>query len=131
MASRALPRSAFLRLFTPVAITATLALTLAAGGHAASPPAEPLGQEISSSQSSVTIYGATWCSACKSLESKLNDRRVPFDVIDVDRNREAYDRARSASGMGSGIPLTNVMKGSSQWFQGDNADAIERAYKGE
>jgi hypothetical protein len=33
--------------------------------------------------------------------------------------------------MGSGIPLTNVMKGSSQWFQGDNADAIERAYKGE
>lgn len=131
MVSRRFPRFAILRIFTPVAIAATLAITLAAGGHAASRPSESLGQEISSSQSSVTVYGANWCSACRSLESKLNERRIPFDVIDVDKNREAYDRARSASGMGSGIPLTHIAKGGSRWVQGDDADAIERAYKGD
>lgn len=124
MASHSFPRISFLRLFTPVAIAATLVLT-------GSRPSATERAAISSSQSSVTIYGATWCSACRSLESKLNERRIPFDIIDVDKHRELYDRARNASGMGSGIPLTHITQNTSTWVQGDDADAIERAYKGE
>lgn len=131
MASRLFPRF-FFHIFTPVAIAATLALTLAAGSHAASGSfAPPPRAGISSSQSSVTVYGASWCSACRSLEAKLNERRIPFDMIDVDKNREAYDRARNASGMGSGIPLTHVTQNTSTWIQGDDADAVERAFKGD
>jgi mycoredoxin len=127
MASRPAPRIFLLRLLAPVAVAATLT----AGGHAASRPSAPPRVEISSSQSSVTVYGASWCSACRSLEAKLNERRIPFDMIDVDKNREAYERARNASGMGSGIPLSHITQNTSTWVQGDDVDAIERAYKGD
>ena len=131
MAIRPFPRF-FFHIFTPVAIAATLALTLTAGSHAASDSfAPPPRAGISSSQSSVTVYSATWCSACRSLEAKLNERRIPFDTVDVDKNREAYDRARNASGMGSGIPLTHINKNTSTWVQGADADAVERAYNGD
>lgn len=118
-----------LRLIGPVALVAALASTLAAGSQAASRPSPPPRVEVSSAQSSVTIYGASWCPACRSLESKLRARDVPFDVIDVDTNREAYERARNASGMGPGIPLTNITKSRSTWVLGDDADAVERAYQ--
>ncbi len=77
------------------------------------------------------IYGATWCSACRSLEGKLDTRKIPYSVIDVDKNRDAYDKARNASGLGSGIPLTHITQHRSTWVQGDDADVVERAYNGE
>lgn len=114
-----------------VVATMAFALVPAGDGHAASRPTARPRVEVSSSQSAVTIYGAGWCSACRSLESKLDERRVPYSVIDVDKNGEAYDRARKASGMGPGIPLTHITQNGSTWIQGDDADAVERAYKGE
>src|SRR5262245_20851044 len=81
--------------------------------------------------SSVTVYGANWCGACKSLEAKLAQKNIPFDVIDVDRQPDAYARARQAAGGPNGIPLTGVRAGGEQtWVVGDNADRIERAYRG-
>jgi mycoredoxin len=131
MASRPIPRFFFQRLFAAGTVAATLALTLTVGSQAASRPSAPPRAAISSSQTAVTVYGASWCSACRSLEAKLDERRIPFSLIDVDKNREAYDRARRASGMDSGIPLTHITQNASTWVQGDDADAIERAYKGE
>ena len=77
------------------------------------------------------MYGASWCGACRSLEAKLAQRNIPFEKIDVDRNREAYDRARAQSGLGPGIPLTHISRDGAKWVQGDDAEAIERAYKGD
>jgi mycoredoxin len=131
MASRFFPRFFSQRGFAAVTVAATLALTLTVGSQAASRLSAPPRVAISSSQAAVTVYGASWCSACRSLEAKLDERRIPFSLIDVDKNREAYDRARRASGMGSGIPLTHITQNTSTWVQGDDADAIERAYKGE
>lgn len=99
-----------------------LAITAAGGSRASG---------VSSAQSSVTIYGASWCSACRNLEAKLQKRDVPFDKIDVDQNRDAYERARNASGMGSGIPLTHIHRDGDKWVQGDDADAVEHAYRGD
>jgi glutaredoxin len=123
--------SSRVRVLGSVALAAALALTLAPGGHAATRPAPPPRVEISSAVTTVTVYGADWCGACKSLEAKLAQRNVPFEKIDVDRNREAYERARTSAGMGNGIPLTHVAKESPRWFVGDDAEGIERAYKGD
>ena len=80
--------------------------------------------------SSVTIYGAKWCSACKLLEKGLADRKIPFDLVDVDDNPSAFERARSASGQGSAIPLTSVAKPSGTvWIVGADIDAVDRAQR--
>ncbi len=112
-------------------VAAALALTLAGGGHAAGRETAAPSAGVSSAVSNVTVYGASWCGPCRHLEAQLTQRNIPFEVIDVDRNREAWDRARAASGMGSGIPLTSIARDTITWVQGDDADAVERAYKGD
>jgi glutaredoxin len=110
---------------------AALALVAVSRGPAradAPPPATPA---ISSLAAGVTVYGASWCGACKSLEAKLTQRNIPFEAIDVDRDRAAFDRARAESGKGSSIPLTNISRDTVTWVVGDDANAVERAYKGE
>lgn len=127
-------RVSFSRLSLVPGVLAALALTFTigtVGSQAAHRSGDRSRVEISSSDTSVTIYGATWCSACRSLEAKLDTRKIPFSVIDVDKNRDAYDKARNASGLGSGIPLTHITKHRATWVQGDDADAVERAYNGE
>lgn len=123
--------SSLFRSFIAFTALSALALTVTAGSQAAHRPGNRSRIEISSSDTSVTIYGATWCSACKSLEGKLDTRKIPYSVIDVDKNRDAYDKARNASGMGPGIPLTHITQHRSTWVQGDDADAVEKAYNGD
>jgi glutaredoxin len=80
------------------------------------------------SSAPVTVYGAKWCSACRSLEKALNDRKIGFDLIDVDDNPAAFDKAKAASGQGSAIPLTSVTNGSkTTWIVGADIEAVDRA----
>lgn len=86
----------------------------------------------SSNVSQVTMYNATWCSACRALERGLKERDIPFDSIDVDRNPQAFQRARDAT-RSSSIPQTAVARdGSSEpiWIIGADVEAVERAYRG-
>lgn len=131
MSHHVIARSFLFRSFMACTALTALALTVTAGSQAAYRSGDHSRIEISSSDTSVTVYGATWCSACKSLEGKLDARKIPYSVIDVDKNRDAYDKARNASGMGSGIPLTHITQHRSTWVQGDDADAVEKAYNGE
>src|SRR5881398_1030758 len=62
-----------------------------------------------STEATVTVYGASWCSACKSLERGLRDRNVPFDLVDVEQNPKAYDAAKRATGKNV-VPLTSVAR---------------------
>ena len=96
--------------------------TISSRGHA---------DNVSSLQTSpVTIYGAKWCSACRSLEHGLGERKIAFDKVDVDENPGAFERARSASGAGSAIPLTSVARSSGTvWIVGADVDAVERAQR--
>lgn len=89
------------------------------------------GAGVSSLTSSpVTIYGAKWCSACRSLESGLSAKKIAFEVIDVDDNPAAFARARAASGAGSAIPLTNVTRNDKTvWIVGADVEAVERALR--
>ena len=115
-----------LLLVLTVAVSVAGFSAIANGANAAEPTAS------SFSSSPVTIYGAKWCSACRALERGLTDRRITFDVIDVDDNPSAYSRARAAAGASNSIPLTSVVRSSSTvWVVGADVDAVERAQKGE
>jgi len=79
----------------------------------------------------VTVYGAAWCGACKSLEASLKSRGIPFEAIDVDSNPGAYALAKKAAGTNA-IPISNIVRGPVQtWIVGANPDAVEKAYRGE
>jgi thioredoxin reductase (NADPH) len=41
------------------------------------------------SQKSITIYGADWCPDCRRTKNYLNDKKIPFEHIDVDDSDEA------------------------------------------
>ena len=82
--------------------------------------------------SSVTVYGAKWCSACKSLERGLDQRKIAYDVVDVDDHPDAFDRAKAASGEGNAIPLTSIARPSNTvWVVGADVDAVDRAQRGD
>jgi glutaredoxin len=91
------------------------------------------GSGISSLASApVTVYAAKWCSACRSLESGLTERKIAFEVIDVDDNPSAFAKARAAAGATNAIPLTGVVRSSNTvWIVGADVDAVERAQRGE
>ena len=80
---------------------------------------------------SVTVYGATWCGPCHSLQASLKERGIPFDLIDIDKDPDAYAWARKTSKTSS-IPLTSILRtGDLKWVVGANPDAVEKAYRGE
>ena len=84
------------------------------------------------SSSPVTVYGAKWCSACRTLEGGLKDRKIAFEVIDVDDNPAAFARARAAAGASNAIPLTSITRSNNTvWVVGSDIDAVDRAQRGE
>jgi mycoredoxin len=107
-----------------------LALVL---GVAGLPTTANAGSGVSSLTSvGITVYGAKWCSACKALEGGLKDRKIAFEVIDVDDNPAAFARAREAAGAGNAIPLTGIVKsGGTVWIVGADVDAVDRAQRGD
>ena len=57
----------------------------------------------------MTIYGASWCGACRAAASYLKARNIAFEEKDVEKNREAYaemQRKAAAAGVRPGaLPL--------------------------
>lgn len=112
------------------ALAAAFGLVLVPGSSSIASAAEPKVSSISSAP--ITIYGAKWCSACRTLERGLTDRKIPFDVVDVDENASAFARARAAAGATNAIPLTGIARSSDTiWVVGADVDAVDRAHRGE
>ncbi len=93
----------------------------------------PASADVSSiTASPVTVYGAKWCPACRSLENGLRERKIAFDMVDVDESPAAFARARTAAGATGAIPLTSIVKSSKTvWVVGADVEAVDRAQKGE
>jgi mycoredoxin len=108
-------------------------LAAAVGMAGSSSQASAAAPSVSSlSSSPVTVYGAKWCSACRVLERGLVERKIAFEVIDVDDNPSAFARARAAAGASNAIPLTSVVTSSTTvWVVGADVDAVDRAQRGE
>ncbi|MCC6525800.1 MAG: hypothetical protein IT373_24345 [Polyangiaceae bacterium] len=95
---------------------------LAASGARAETPL------VSSADGEVTMYAASWCSACAALARELHLRKVPFAEVDIEASPRAFERARQATGTNA-IPQTSVATRSGlEWIVGADGDAVERAY---
>jgi len=115
-----------MRLFR-AACTALAASLVGVGVAGASEP------NVSSLAShAVTVYGARWCSACRVLESALDDRKIAYTRVDVDESPAAFARARTAAGADDAVPLTSVARPSGTvWIRGADIEAVDRAQRGE
>jgi glutaredoxin len=120
------------RAFRHIALTSAMCALATLAPLARAPNARASGSpRVSSTSAGVTMYSASWCSACKALAQGLRDRDVPFDAIDVEQNPRAYEVARRATGE-SVIPITSVARSAGvQWVVGADVAAVERAYRGE
>lgn len=114
-------------------MTRLRALVFLLGAACALSSTRPASADVSSiTATPVTVYGAKWCPACRSLEGGLRERKIAFDVVDVDDNPSAFARARTAAGASSAIPLTSIIKSSKTvWVVGADIDAVDRAQKGD
>jgi glutaredoxin len=86
-------------------------------GAVAGAGAEPSGEQAQGSFGDagppvVTIYGASWCGACKEAKAYLRARRIPFAERDIERDPAAARELRAkASRLGIGadrIPVLDV-----------------------
>jgi glutaredoxin len=55
----------------------------------------------------VTIYGTSWCGACRAAREYLTERKIPFADKDVERDPEAA-RELAAKASKMGIPTDRV-----------------------
>jgi mycoredoxin len=130
-AGRAVPYSRSVTSLRSLVVVLSAALVIASAGFAGSEGVASA--DVSSlSSSPITIYGAKWCSACRTLEGGLKGRKIAFEVIDVDDNPSAFSRARAAAGAASAIPLTSIARnGNTVWVVGADIDAVDRAQRGD
>jgi glutaredoxin len=79
---------------------------------ATGPAAAPTGAKASGTTASgatpvVTIYGTSWCGACRAAREYLTERKIPFADKDVERDPEAA-RELAAKASKMGIPTDRV-----------------------
>lgn len=59
------------------------------------------------SDTSITIYGAEWCAFCHTAKRYLDDKKVAYSYIDVDKDPAAGLEAVNKSGQ-RGIPVIDL-----------------------
>lgn len=59
------------------------------------------------SDQSITVYGAEWCGFCHMVKRYLDDKKVSYDYIDVDKDPAKGMEAVEKSGQ-RGIPVTDI-----------------------
>jgi glutaredoxin 3 len=106
----------------------------AAAAGAAPPPAQaaPAGVGGASAPTNgppvVTIYGTSWCGACRSARQYLTERRIPFADKDIERDpAAARELTEKASKMGiptDRVPVIEVRGRLLQGFDRARIDAL-------
>jgi len=111
---------------------------LARGGEVAAPGAAPLDPAPAGDGGAagpaptgppvVTIYGTSWCGACRAARQYLTQRRIPFADKDVERDADAArELAEKASKMGiptDRVPVIEVRGRLLQGFDRARIDAL-------
>jgi glutaredoxin len=102
------------------------------GPHAVTPsayvgvrtPADPPGTPV-------TIYGASWCSACKVAEQYMKRRDIPFVERDVEEDpsaKAALASATTAAGLGREVHVLPVLDVRGTVVVGFNPCVVEQAW---
>lgn len=77
------------------------------GGAAASPPLPLPRSVLDRAAPVVTVYGTSWCGACRSARQYLTQRRIPFADKDIEKDPEAA-RELSEKAARLGVPTDRV-----------------------
>jgi glutaredoxin 3 len=105
------------------------------GAGATPPPAEPPPPVASADAGAppggtpvVTIYGTSWCGACRSARQYLTERRIPFADKDIERDpaaaRELNDKAGKLGIPTDRVPIIEVRGRLLQGFDRARIDAL-------
>jgi len=84
-----------------------------AGGQAPAPPPVALGGDGGAGGTPVvTIYGTSWCGACRAARQYLTERKIPFADKDVENDpaaaRELADKANKLGVPTDRVPVIDV-----------------------
>ena len=55
----------------------------------------------------VKVYSTATCPYCRMLKDFLNEKKVPFENVDVGQDREAVKEMREKSGQ-MGVPVVDI-----------------------
>ncbi|MFB8387046.1 glutaredoxin family protein [Microbacterium sp. NPDC055910] len=72
------------------------------------------------SDSTITMFGAEWCSDCRRTKKQLDDLGVTYTYVDLETDPKAADVARDISGR-TNIPVV-VYPDTSHHVEPSNAD---------
>ncbi|MDB4983149.1 MAG: hypothetical protein JWM82_3901 [Myxococcales bacterium] len=106
------------------------ALAAHKGGEPTSPPPPFVGDAGAGPGGTpvVTIYGTSWCGACRAAREYLTSRRVPFADKDVERDpaaaRELSDKASKLGIPTDRVPIIDVRGRLLQGFDRARIDAL-------
>jgi glutaredoxin len=101
-----------------------------AGAPGEAPPPPPLGDAgaAPSGAAVVTIYGTSWCGACKAARQYLTQRRIPFADKDVENDpaaaRELQEKASKMGIPTDRVPVIDVRGRLLQGFDRARIDAL-------
>jgi glutaredoxin 3 len=91
-------------------------------GITGNPPAARAGPVV------VTLYGTSWCSACKSARSYLQSRGIPFADKDVERDAAAARELREKAGrlgvQADRVPILDIRGRLLVGFDKDRLEAL-------
>lgn len=59
------------------------------------------------SMKTVKVYSTATCPYCRMLKDFLNEKKVPFENVDVGQDREAVKEMREKSGQ-MGVPVVDI-----------------------
>ena len=97
-------------------------------GQAGEPPPAPPPPLADGGTPVVTIYGTSWCGACRAARQYLTERRVPFADKDIERDpaaaRELQDKASKLGIPTDRVPIIEVRGRLLQGFDRARIDAL-------
>ena len=73
----------------------------------------------------VTVYTTSWCGYCKSEMKWLDSKKIPYEAINVEEDKEALSKLEKELGFQiQGVPLTKIGK---EFIRGFDKPAIQKA----
>lgn len=60
----------------------------------------------------LTMYSTSWCGYCHRLKSQFDRERIPYEVIDIERDTEAAAYVMGVNGGNQTVPTVRFPDGS-------------------
>lgn len=73
----------------------------------------------------IKVYGAEWCAPCHAVKNYLKSKKVDYEYINVDENREAGQAVAAKTGW-MAIPIVQI---GDEYILGFNREKIDGALR--